>query len=150
MHTGRPAASHFLLHDAARKVQPGLVEKSELFVKTSDPDHDRCCVGHVAETLLAFAELCFSLLAFCDILSDPHHANRFACVVDKDSSLGMHPAYARIKLHDAVLPLPLVASLEALVREHHDPFSVIQIYKREPIGLGERIAVIQLPYREEN
>src|SRR5215467_76396 len=135
MHAGRPAASHFLLHGAARKVQSGLVEKGELFVGASDPDHDGCCVGYVAETLLAFAELCFSLLVFCDILADFYYANWLVCVVDKDGSFGMHPAYARVGLHDAVLPLPLVASLEALVRERHDPFSVVGIYKRKPIGL---------------
>ena len=72
MHASGPTLAHFLLHGAARELQPDLVEKSTKFVRSGNPDHHRRCVGHAAEPLLALPQRLFSALALSDVLTDAY------------------------------------------------------------------------------
>src|SRR5262245_45717290 len=76
MNAARPTVAHFLLHGSTRKVQPGLIEKSELLIRTRNPDHYRGCVGHIPESLFAFTQRSFGFLALGDIRKEPEEPDR--------------------------------------------------------------------------
>src|SRR5262245_3511556 len=81
MQTACPAVPKSLFDCATCEVQPGLVEKGEELVRTSDPNHYWHCVGHTPETLLTFAQRGFGLLVLCNVLTGAEHPHRQFCVI---------------------------------------------------------------------
>src|SRR5438094_3626934 len=77
----RPAVSQLRVNGATREPQPGLVEISTEFVRTSHPAHHGSCVCHKPEAFFALPQLLQGLLVFRDILLDRSYVNHIALSV---------------------------------------------------------------------
>ncbi len=83
MHSLSPTIAQFLLHGAARKLQPTLVDKGAELVWPRCPDHHGRAVSHVPEPIFALPQRGFSVLAFRDIRHHADQPRELAVAVEK-------------------------------------------------------------------
>src|SRR5258706_1481375 len=138
MHAARPTVAQFLFHSTTRKIQPGLVEKSEQLVRTRNPDHYRRRVGHVSEAPLTFHQRSLSVLALGDIEADARQADRPAGIVEVHLTLCEQPVYGLVRPYYTELCIPDVSLFETLSQEHRQPLKVIRVDQSEPVCVCER------------
>src|ERR1700732_4546767 len=117
VHLLNPTVADCLRHAAAGKCQPSPVEKSEELVRAGDPNQYRRCVGHIPETLLAFANRGFGPLALRYVMnrSNQMGTNAFVVMNRRDSDFTDQPPGREIRcffpLHGGILlnRLPVVS-----------------------------------------
>src|SRR4029077_15521525 len=67
VHAHRPSVSQFLLHRTTGKIQPALIEKLALFVRSGHPDQRGSRIRDQSEARFALAQSLFGSLTIRDV-----------------------------------------------------------------------------------
>jgi hypothetical protein len=138
MHAFRPAVSHFLVEGAARKVEPGLIEKVAELVRSRHPDEDRRRIGDGAETGLALPQTILGHFALGDVNDDAQNPVHFSSGIAMTTAPAGNPANLTVRLQEAIFNLVIRPVRERLLQRMGPQFAVVGMGGTDKQGLGHR------------